>query len=200
MGVVETRLGNVVDDHTININGYSTLRQNRTTEGGDVVLCTWSNPRAKILAQSDTESLSKPLKPEYLICKFWGDKIPYILVCIIYRPPKISFSDTSDFLDNLRDLCSSFSLKIIMGDFNADLLINSSNSQLIRSLADELSLQVINHKATNRPPGAIDPKTWIDMIFFNFNDSVLSFNNKLASFHTSHNLIDVEIEIFIPKP
>ena len=69
-----------------------------------------------------------------------------------------------------------------MGDFNADLLINSSDSQLIRSLADELSLQFIDHKATNRPSGATDPKTWIDMIFVDGNDSYYLLRIRLPLF------------------
>lgn len=200
MGVAETRFGDVVDNHLANIDGYSILRQDRNTEGGGVILYIRNTLKAKILAQSNTEGPGKPLKPEYLICKVWGNKTPPILVCVVYRPPKIPFNDTSDFLDNLRDFCSAFSHKIIMGDFNADLLTNSSDSQLILSLADELSLQVIDHKATNRPLGSTELKTWIDIILVDGNDNVLSSNNKVASIHTSNNLIDVEIELFIPKP
>ena len=87
-----------------------------------------------------------------------------------------------------------------MGDFNADILKNCSDSQLIHSLADELSLQFVDHNATNRPPGSVEPKTWIYIIFVDGNDNALYFNNKVASIHTSHNLIDVEIELFMPKP
>ena len=216
MGVAESRLDDAVDDHIVNIDGYTILRQDRNTEGGGVIVYIRNTLRAQILAQSKTAGPGKPLKPEYVICKVWADRIPPILICLVYRPPKISFNDDSDFLDNLRDLCSTFSHKVIIGDFNADLLKSTPDSDFIRSIADELSLQVINHGATNRPPKrhrvtnspaslnlpprVIEPTTWIDLIFVDNNDNILSYNNKIAPFHTSHNLIDVEIKLFIPKP
>ena len=140
------------------------------------------------------------MKPEYLMCRVWGEGVPSVLICLIYRPPDVSFNADPDLFTNLRDLCSSFSHKIIMGDLNADLLVDNCKSRYIKRLFNELSLQIINHDATNRPPGLKDTKTWIDVICVDNNDIVLSYNNKVPPFHSGHNLIDVQIELYIPKP
>ena len=160
MGVAESRLGNVVDDHIVSCDGYSIIRQDRNTQGGGLILYIRNSFRAKVLAHSETEVLGKPLQTEFLICKVWSDDIPAILLCLIYRPSKIIlFNANSDLLCNLRDYCSSYSHKVIMGDLNADLLINSGDRNLFYNIADELSLQVVQHNATHRPPGSTEPKT-----------------------------------------
>ena len=38
MGVAESRLGQIVDDHIVHVNGYSIIRQDRNTEGGGIAL------------------------------------------------------------------------------------------------------------------------------------------------------------------
>ena len=87
-----------------------------------------------------------------------------------------------------------------MGDFNADLLVDSADSRYIQSLAKELSLQVVEHKATHCPNGHFEPKTWIDLILVDNNDKILTHNNIPPGFRSRHNLIDVEISLFVPKP
>ena len=64
----------------------------------------------------------------------------------------------------------------------------------------ELSLQAINHKATHRPPGHDVMKTWIDVMCVNNNDKIIDHNNLVPPFHSHHDLIDVTIELFVPKP
>ena len=125
VGVAETRLGNRVDDHLINITGYSTIRQDRNTEGGGIILYVRNTLRATIPAKSNTEMTGKPLQVEYLMCRICGTGTPPIFICLIYRPPKISFTENPDFLTNLRDCCSSCSHKVIMGDLNDDLMLSS---------------------------------------------------------------------------
>lgn len=93
------------------------------------------------------------------MCRVWSDRISSILICLVYKHPKIPFDATPVFLNNLHDLCSSYSHKVVMEDFNANLLVTNSNSHLIRNLVDELSLQVIKHDATNCPLFSIEPKT-----------------------------------------
>ena len=200
VGVAESRLSNAVDDHIVNVNGYSILRQDRNTEGGGVILYVRNTLRATVLARSNTEVKGKPLQVEYIICRVWGNGFPPILVCLIYRPPKISFTANPQFLTDLRDYCSSYSHKVVMGDFNADLLSNDSDTKFIRQLNCELSLQIVQHKATHRPSGHDEPKTWIDIMCVDNSDKILAFNNLVPPFHSRHNLIDVTIELFVPKP
>ena len=85
----------------------------------------------------------------------------------------------------------------MLGDLNEDILNN--NSRFIKRLTDELSLQIVNHGATHRSNGSLVPKTWIDVICIDCNDTILSYNNKHVPCKR-HNLIDVKIELFLPKP
>ena len=86
-----------------------------------------------------------------------------------------------------------------MGDFNTDMLIDSCNTSFVKDLFNELSLQVINHHATRRPPGSSICKTWIDVIYVDNNDVVCNRHNKIPPFMSDHNLIEVEIQIFLPR-
>ena len=72
--------------------------------------------------------IGKPLKIEFIMCRVLGAGIPSIFICLIYRPPKISFNANPDFLVNLRDLCSSYRHKVIMGDLNENFLTNNSDT------------------------------------------------------------------------
>ena len=81
-----------------------------------------------------------------------------------------------------------------MEDFNADILTDSTDSLYIQSLANELFRQVVN---THRPFGSLELKTCIDWIFVDDNDSILKLNNIPPHFRSHHNLIDVEISLFI---
>lgn len=70
----------------------------------------------------------------------WDENLPPIFVCVIYRPPKISFKAEPSFIPTLPDLCSDYSHKIITGDLNADILNNSTDSRLLKKISTVLSL------------------------------------------------------------
>ena len=200
MGVAESRFGDAVGDSNIVVKGYSTVRKDRNTQGGGIVLYIKNNFRATILACSDTTKNGKPQAIEYLMCCITGNKIPPIFVCIIYRPSYVPFEADPQFLNNLRDYCTNYSHKVIMGDLNTDLLINSNSNTFVRDLFNELSLKIIDHGATRRPPGSSICKSWIDVMCIDSNDVSRNHSNRIPTFGTDHNLIDVEIEIFLPKP
>ena len=86
-----------------------------------------------------------------------------------------------------------------MGDLNTDLLADSNNTTFMKDLFNELSLQVINHRATRHPPGSSICKTWIGVMCVDSNDTVLNHFNEIPSFQTDHNLIVANIRIFLPK-
>ena len=62
IGVAESRLGDMVDDHIMSVNGYSILRQDRSAGRGGVILYVRNTLRAKILAKFNTEMAGKPCK------------------------------------------------------------------------------------------------------------------------------------------
>ena len=64
------------------------------------------------------------------MCSVWNDHSPPVFVSLVYRPPDVLLNSDPTLLTNLLDLCSDFSHKILMGDFNADL-VNSTASRYV---------------------------------------------------------------------
>ena len=88
-----------------------------------------------------------------MFCAVQQGDSPPILVGIIYRHPKIAMQKDPELFKVLRNLCSEYSHKVILGDLNADLLSKrDAYANTIRSLAKELSLQIIQHGPTHHKP------------------------------------------------
>ena len=87
MEIAESHFGDAVEDNIIAIKGYSSIRQDRNTQGGGVVLYIKKNFRASVLARSNTTKNGKPDCFEYLTCRISGKEIPPIFVCLIYLHP-----------------------------------------------------------------------------------------------------------------
>uniref|UniRef100_UPI0029161788 endonuclease/exonuclease/phosphatase family protein n=1 Tax=Escherichia coli TaxID=562 RepID=UPI0029161788 len=189
--VAETWLGPFVSDDVIQVGRYKVFRQDRNLRGGGVALYIKDNLKCTILASSETQtsnSSGKPEVPEYIFCSVQVGGSEPVLVSVIYRPPAVSFTRNSNLLIDLRNFCSDYSHKIIIGDLNADLLKESSDAKFLSKLSAELSLQLVQHGATHHTPTS---HTWIDLILVDDNDTVLDARNLPANFHSRHNLIDV---------
>ena len=61
-GVAESRLEDQVNDHLLKVKGYSTIRQNRNTASGGVLLYVRNGLKAKVLLKSKTSQKGKPKK------------------------------------------------------------------------------------------------------------------------------------------
>ena len=196
-GIAETRLGPEVNDNFINIPGYSVLRQDRNIRGGGILLYVKENLKAKVLFSSTTEQRGKPLKPEYIFCSVWeGNSIP-TLVVLVYRPPDVSIRSDRRFIEKLHNISMDFSHKIVLGDWNADLLAkNNSDTRFLKTLMSDLSLKLVRTGPTHHTN---EKDTWIDSIFVDNCDTILSFERKLPDFSSRHDIISVTIDIFNPS-
>ena len=151
-GVAESRLDDLVDDHLVKIKCYSIIRQDRNTTGGGVLLYVRNDLKAKILVKSKTTQKGKPKKVKFIICVVWSKRILPLLVAVIYRPPDVSLRDPK-FVNALRNTCPEYSQKMIMGDLNANLLQDSSDTRYLWDLIGNISLKVVNHGPTHFPVG-----------------------------------------------
>ncbi|XP_031788490.1 uncharacterized protein LOC116417754 [Nasonia vitripennis] len=194
-GVAETRFRSEVDDVFAQVDGYSVLRQDRNKRGGGVALFISNVFKATILCSSQSEG--KPGIPEYLMCGVQQGNKPPIFVAVIYRPPGVSFSDNSELANNLRRYPEGYDYRLVMGDLNANMLSTSHDAEFVRDLACELNLKLVNHGATHHVG---DSHTWIDMIFTDDDNVVLSASNSPANFRSSHTIIDVEIYFQTTEP
>ena len=89
----------------------------------------------------------------------------------------------------------SYCCKIIVGDFNANLLSTESDTRFLLDLAGQLPLKVVDHGPTHF---ATHSGTWIDAIFVGINDAVLTSDKRPAPYHNRHNIIDVVLDLSTP--
>ena len=193
-GVAETRCGPEIDDNIINIPGFSVLRQDRNTRGGGILIYIRENLKAKILCSSRTQQPGKPLKPEYIFCSVWEGNSTPTLVVLIYRPPDVSIRSDGNLVQLLHSHCSYFSHKIVMGDWNANLLdANNSDTRYLTDLMNDLSLKLVDTGPSNHTS---DTNTWIDSIFIDSCDNIKSTDRSLPTFPSRHEIISVTINLF----
>ena len=192
-GVVETR--STVDQSVVDIRGYSLARQDRNSRGVGVALYFKDSLKFTLLAQSDTTLPKKPLVPEYIMGFIQDGKLDSIFACVAYKPTDVDIEATPSFLKELRKHSSEYRHKIIMGDFNANLLFTHNDAKFLVNLAGELALKIVNHGPTNF---AKQPGTWIDAILIDNNETILMTENQPAPFHNQHNLIEITLDLSPP--
>ena len=79
-----------------------------------------------------------------------------------------------------------------MRDLNADLSRGSREAGLVRNLAAEMLLQLVQHDLTHFNPAS---RIWMHMIFVDSNDTIINDRNIPVIFHNKDNIIDVTIKI-----
>ena len=191
-GVAETRFHPMLDDITVMINGYSLLRQDGNTYGGGVALYFRNTYRFTMLATSDTTGPGKPGIIEYIMGFLDIGMVDPVFVSVVYRPPDDSLIDDTSFADNLKIYCGGdYSNRVLMGDFNANLLTTSVDETYLRVITSELALKVVEHPATNFTTLL---GTWIDAIFVDSDDTITEIENRPPPYNNTHNLISVTLD------
>ena len=136
--VTETKLWEAVDDKLMTLDNYNLYRRDRNTRVGGVALFVHKSLTATFLCSSAAGCWSgKPGVPEYLFCKIAQTTCPPIFVEVAYRPPQFPFIAHSEFVSNLTSYMHNYSTKVILGDFNTDLLFNTDDSKFIRGLIQD---------------------------------------------------------------
>lgn len=102
------------------------------------------------------------------------------------------FINGTDWIEQLESCASVFNHRIIMGDFNANLLSSSADEKFMRNLESDLSLKIVEHGATHHTDVS---HTWIDAIMDDDNDEILTAGNRIAIFSSRHTIIDVTIRV-----
>ena len=90
----------------------------------------------------------KPGFPEYLFCEVHAPSSPPIFVGVVYLPPHATFIAHSEFIPHFTWYIHNYSTKVILGDFNADLLSDSADAKFIRGLIEEYLLYALPYGAT----------------------------------------------------
>ena len=129
------------------------------------------NFKAKIFCSSKTEQFGKPLKPEYLFCSVWEGNSTPTLNAAVYRPPHVNIRSDDKFIELLRTYSSDYSHKVIIGDWNANILdSNDSDTRFLTNLITDLSLKLVNtgasHHSKKKITLALMLFLWITVILF----------------------------------
>ena len=123
IGLTETKIDNTVNDEEIQIPGYILERSDRNRKGGGVACYIKSDISYNVINTFSDEI-------ENIFVDIMLPKTKPILVGVVYRPP-----DKSDFIQKFSEAISN-SVNFdnqevyILGDFNINVLDNSSISKL----------------------------------------------------------------------
>ena len=147
-----------------------------------------------VLATSETTGSSKPGTTEYLMDFINVDKSEPVFFSVAYKPPDVTVENNAYFIAHLKLHSVEYNSKIIMGDFNINLLLTSNDATYLRDVTNELALKVVDHGPTHF---RTTPGTWIDAIFVGCSDTITDIENEPASYHNHHNLIGVTVDIYI---
>ena len=110
-----------------------------------------------------------------------GDSSP-VFVAVVYRPPHVGFY-ANGFDEHLRSYGGEFSHKIIMGNFNADLIEPNAETRALLNFIDKHSLKVVQHGDTHHTrTTTTTSNTHIDFVLVDAHDRLLNFNKFSSSY------------------
>lgn len=157
IGVVETWLCEEISDHQVDLPGYTMLRVDRHSKrGGGVALYIRNELDARFLSSS--AGAGEVVLPEYLIAEVWGLSQHKIMVAIVYRPPKAGHMCT--FENDFETRMINYKFVCVLGDFNADLLVNNDKAVRLRDFFTRNEMNIVPLQPTNH---TADANTWIDV-------------------------------------
>ena len=197
IAATETKLGDVIDDSLIELESYNLFRRDRNTRGGGVALFIHKSLSATVLCSSAGSWSGKPGLPEYLFCEIASTTCPPIFVGVVYRPPHAPFLAHSEFVPNLTTYMHNYSTKVILGDFNADLLSESDDAKFLRSLFEDNSLSIVPYGATHHTSTS---NTWLDLCLVDSNDILTDCWKTDVPFIDGHDLITATLKSSLSKP
>lgn len=133
-------------------------------------------------------------KPEYLIVEVKGDQMPALLVCLIYRAPKLQL--LGDFWESLNRSLPFYPLTVVMGDLNINLLnpLTPESRHLLQS-AGHLNLKVLTFGATHHTSSS---HSWIDHFLISQHSTIKSSSQYPTSV-SGHDLMVIDLNIPNPR-
>lgn len=119
-----------------------------------------------------------------------------LLVCAVYKPPKLGY--ISEVFDMLIDLLPTYSYIVVIGDFNVDLSstrIFPEKTQFL-DLIRSVNLKLLQLQPTYHLPNS---DTWLDLLMCNDINIVNNFGQIALSGISYHDLIYAELRLKVKK-
>lgn len=163
MCFTETHITDEINDHEIEIAGYKllTCKSHSRHTGGVAIYVDINNP------VMDIQSKVLALNVWILTIKLNVHHSTFI-IGVLYHSPSGSHADFLNYFEELmEDIIATNSKIIILGDFNIDLLTESTYSNKINNLISSLGLRQLINVPTRV---TVDSSTLIDYLITNVNN------------------------------
>lgn len=183
ISISETWLSDTICDSVLSVEGYQIIRHDRIGRlGGGIAIFIKKDMKFNILRVSENESGA--INTEYIILEITihGRKL---LVCAFYNPPDV---DCSALLDSLLgDYGVAYSHTYLMGDFNTNLLNNTSTKK--RKFVSVLGAHGFCSVGSEPTFFHGNGQSQLDLILTNDQSNVLRFNQIDAPTFSNHDII-----------
>ena len=196
IAVTETRFHSKFTDKMASIANYNIVRNDRIGRtGGGVALYVHNSLKYKVLTSSSNHGNLG--LTEYLLCEVEPHGHHKLFVAVIYRPPNSPFYKKTDFLEKLSNFFPEYNNKLILGDFNSNMLTENPQSSIMRDFINQNGLKLIDHGVTYITENS---SSHIDLCIVDEDNIVIDYGKSYGPFILNHFLISVSLQIFTPGP
>uniref|UniRef100_A0A0A9YIX2 RNA-directed DNA polymerase from mobile element jockey n=1 Tax=Lygus hesperus TaxID=30085 RepID=A0A0A9YIX2_LYGHE len=187
----ETFLKPGINNDSLLVGDYAWVRNDRTGKGGGGVALLVSN-RLKFKEIARSQAVYSK-SPEFIFLDVECSN-NHVVVGVIYRPPKIGkihevFGLVGNILANHGNL-------VLLGDFNSDMLSNSSYKKQMDSLIADHDLYLVPMNPTHCTPTS---STLIDLILVNNMNFITTHGQQAVPAISNHDLIFCALNLKLPK-
>lgn len=153
-------------------------------EGEEVVSLFYHHSfLARVLHESSDTFCNKP---EYIIADIALAAMSKLLVGVVY-PPKTGHLD--EFETAFLNLVGNYHHVIVLGDFNANLLSNSFDSNYLRNIFQRMGFTIVPSNATHHISSS---HSWLDVYAVDLFDKIITSGQTDVPFWSGHDLIYIE--------
>lgn len=186
--ISETWLRESLPDVLVSLKGFKFYKRSRLSRvGGGTAIYVRDDLKSKVIFSSSEEDGPECL---FVEIELQGKKI---LVSVIYRPPKIKF--ITELEEMIHNYITAYEHVIIMGDFNCDLLVDTTDSRNLRYMLQSCNLSVLNSTPTHH---SRHNGTLLDLIITNNPNKVLQYGQCSVPGISAHDLIYLSYSIRCP--
>ncbi|XP_020298059.1 uncharacterized protein LOC109862417 [Pseudomyrmex gracilis] len=177
-----------ISDNFVGLQDYSLYRCDRTGRGGGgVAFYLHNNFRAHILKTSDNLYCRKP---EYIIAEIFLSDVANLLLAVVYRPPNCGY--LQEFEDAFLNLLAHYRHSVILGDFNADLLVLSYDSTHLLTFIESAGLYLVPYQPTHNLAHSC---TLLDLCIIDDSEKLIKYRQHAMPFLSAHDLIYIDYNI-----
>ncbi|XP_075159620.1 uncharacterized protein LOC142232810 [Haematobia irritans] len=183
--VSETWLSSSIPNGLINLRGYSVFRYDRESRGGGVAIFMRNTLKAKFRTKSTRDE-----RIEYVFVELVSTSRKILVGCC-YRPNNTISMD--QFQINLGSITLGYEDVIITGDFNSNILVNSTLTD------NTLAIGLYTPNNTNPTHFSSSSNTLLDLFFVNNLSDVLLYDQISAPCFSKHDLIFLSYNLELQK-